>query len=411
MAHLINRRGILGAAGVALASGAAKASPFHARHGRKGAGGGGGGEFTNPSGVSGFTRASVPNALAAITAFNAGTSDIKLAMIGDSNLAGVGAGESGPGSATNIRMHDPARKLRDRLRAAGIAATDDSWWGFGNFDMSYFPLTEPRLTHSTSDPGPPAVGWSFAAPDGPCIGGLGLYANDTTGTATWQCLDTQTHMNIEVECSPGFGILEYSVDGGAFVGTIDLSTGTPGLQTRTVSLGSEGVHSVTFRAQVVNNRVVFFHIDFFNVNVRRVRIWPWIYSGGTLLNLETTPPTDYDAQGAHLAIINNWINDRGGPFPGTVTTTVVNKLKAANCDVLLENPVPTTPADTFAAAGLSLAATLGVPYNDMTWEYSVSGWSNHTPSFGILGDKHSTDAGYEKRTDYTWAVVRQLFGV
>lgn len=368
----------------------------------------GGTEFTNPSGVSGFTRASVANALTAINAFNAGTSDFKLAMIGDSNLAGVGAGEDGPGGALNIRMHDPARKLRDRLRAAGIAATDDSWWGFGNFDMSYFPLTEPRLTHSTSSVGPPAVGWSFAAPDGPDVGGLGLYANDTTGTVTWQCLDSQTHMNIQIEASPGFGILEYSVDGGAYVGTIDLTTGTPGFQTRTVPLGSEGVHSVTFRAQVVNNRVVFFHLDFFNVNVRRVRIWPWIYSGGTLLDIHSTT---YATQGAHLAIINDWINDRGGAFPSAVTTEVVNALKAHNCDVILENPVPTTPVDTFAAAGLALAGTLGVPYNDMTWEYNATTWSSHTPSFGILGDKHSTDAGYEKRTDYTWAVVRQMFGV
>lgn len=410
----MDRRALIKAGGAALLTGTlapeSSAANILLAKGHTGAAG----EFTNPPGTHGFTRARNSNVLAAVAAFNAGTADVKIPIIGDSNTIGVGAGEDGSG--LNIKLHCPVRKLRDKLLASGIAATDDSLWGNANtqdmFGMSY---TEPRFTYTGS-------GWNVAAPDGPVIGGLGFNAGDTTSTWTWQMVDTQTHARISCETSAGFGTLEMTINPGGVVRTIDLN-GAGGRPWFTVDLGGEAVHSITFRASTVGNRVIVFAIDPYNVNVRRVRLWCWAYAGGDLSNIVSIPYASYADEGGHLAIINDLLNDRGTlPFPTSLVTTATNALKANNCDVFLENPYPSVPPGynpAFTSTDFqALAESLNAPLGDHTEAFALgSGIPNPTNAdwsaagYGATPDKHCNNTGYAKITDYRWAAVRQLFGV
>jgi len=372
-------------------------------------------DYLPAPGTTGLSKLKLPKVRAAVEAFNAGRADLIFAVVGDSNTIGVGADEDS-GGGLNIWNHGPVRKIKTKLQALGLQATDDCLFANANTGDTTDLTT---LTHCNPKVTTPTVGSSPWRPSASLysgnVGGVGFLTADTTSVFAFQCSETQDHCIIELPTNGGNGIIGWSIDGTTWH-NIDLGAFPAGITRVDIALGASAAHLFRLRFTTSGNVPGFYSLNFYNSAVRRIRLLLMGYSGGTMANVVST---NFAFQGAHLVNINNTINDRDA---GTDATTYTNELtsiiaqaKAQGADVINENPNPSNDntggvaTANFLSAMQTMVSSLDVPLIDLSSEYpTLTAWENAGFSFN---NKHSNDAGYDYRATREVAVYRELLGV
>jgi lysophospholipase L1-like esterase len=345
----------------------------------------------------------VPNALGrfrrALQATLAGTADTRLAVLGDSTIAGAyGAGVIWAGG----RALSPPAYLASKLSALVPVSEDSS---FGNGGSGGF-VFDPRVTTTTAN-------WTVFTPN--WLGGS-CYRNDTNEASTLSFAFAQAFDTIDVYYlqSTGGASFTIGVDGGAALGaTVSTNGGLSVIKvTRSCPAGSR---TVNINRLAGAGACPIYAVVTSNTARRAVQVYNWGV-GGAKAGDWVDNTNSYNQFGGiatlapHLTIINVGINDAiAGTTSGTFTTqmqTLIDQCQLSG-DVVLTIPTPIGVSNATKAVqdGLyralrNLAATNGCPVVDA---YSLYGTQVAGAAAGFFQQAvdtiHPTAAGYEAVAD------------
>lgn len=382
------------------------------------AGGTGGGAF---QGLTNFDSGHFPNFRLALTNTiidtinNAGGHDTIINCEADS-LTAVLTASSGLAVATNGRVQAPCAILATLFSNAGIPAVMDDWFGDAAAvtHSSSLPAYYPFVTETT--------GWAPITTLGSdVVGGFPEWNTTTTTSLTTVSRTAEDHALIfyVTGTSAAYGTFTYAVDGGSASAPVNADTGTSGIATVAVSLGSPGIHSLAINR--VGAAIGIAGVDFYNSTKSQVRFRNFGISGSTTAvwvattsGFTTGNQINKAAYAAPLTILNigtnDWVNTLGASVTSANITTLVGLIQTnAGSDVLLIVPPPSGAAGTplatqapYVAAIRALGTSLNLPMedwnlHDVNWIQSVA-WG-----FNQSGDQyHPTPQGYVDFADWTF---------
>jgi lysophospholipase L1-like esterase len=368
------------------------------------------------AGSSGFTMANNARILAALAALKAGAADVRVTCLGDSTTWGEGGGTSS--AVTNAVPFSYPAQLASQLRADGLPAAADAFYGSANTTQANQAAADPRVVFV-------GAGWTGNVyglqTNVRSVGGVMVMnvADQTSTIAFTPGLDCDT-ADIWFARATTFGTAAWSVDGGAET-TIN-TTGTPeAIFKSTVSLGAPGPHTIKLRRNNAN-QCFLVGIEAYNSTAKRLR---FLAMGAR--SFQTTdwvnvtrnwqPGLTYYGFGQKLAIINNLINDwNANANPATSMAnlqTMITKLQTAGSDVWLVCPQPCNGAGgaatqaAYKTALQSLAASNGCTFIDMTHDYPTwAAWNGASLAFDAL---HPNGAGYAYMAGRYRALINALY--
>lgn len=219
--------------------------------------------------VLNYNRAQLAGWRAARDAGNA-----KVAFVGDSTFAGIGANPTGADSFTNARAHSMPTQLAALLTAGGLAAESDSFWcDAGNTSIADMEAYNPSID----------VGGNWVRNAGTIsLGGPSLKNGeataDTTSLTFTPIEDVDSFDIYYIKANLSLGTFTVNIDGGATLATVN-SNGTPetiGKVTVGAANGgsvSVGAHDVRVQRNGTGGNIYITAIDAYVAGQAPVRIW------------------------------------------------------------------------------------------------------------------------------------------
>jgi lysophospholipase L1-like esterase len=332
---------------------------------------------------------------AALANVRAGVSNMKIACVGDSVTAGVGA-QNGAGAAAQwvgAKALSWPTYLASMLNAAGTAASIDSVIS-DNSTVQHsgtVPSFDPRVTLGAN--------WTISALNtaggqmmGNSVGSLGAAAAETM---TFTPANAFTDVDIYWYRHTSGGTWTADIGGGVLA---TMASGALGLQKTTITGLSNTTHTLNLIRTVLGN-VYLLGVVCYNTNTKSVNLLNMGWSGARSTTWSPAV-TLYDPMptlgfyAPDLTIICLGINDWGNTLTAATTeaalTTIIAKARETG-DVLLVTPPPSITSFATAANQLvtltairSIASTLGVPLLEVNAQ-----WIDYTTA--NIGVYYNTD--------------------
>ena len=322
-----------------------------------------------------------------------GTSHCRVLCVGDSTMAGWGAGGVGSGSGQYVNAF--TNQAAALMAAAGVNTSTENFFGDRNFTQAGGSVTtfDTRLTLGT--------GWS-AASGTASLGGRLLQASAGAGNLSFAPTTNCDTFEIYYAVNTGFGVFGYAFNGGAQAGTVNTSgTGGVGKSVVTTALGAN-----TLNITPTSGTVSIVGVIAYNSTVKTVQIVN-VGAGGfkTADWIDVTngwsPGNAAPTMGQDLTVIDLTIND---PYNGVSNSTYSANLQTltnlfAGTDVLFMsgNAVNTTAVTSVnqAATVSSMSSTAsgnGMPFVDI---YSILGdWATLNANGNMFDSLHPDTSGY-----------------
>lgn len=302
----------------------------------------------------------------ALAGIEAGTGRAKLMMLGDSTMAGVGAGTGGSGVVGAYTKSIPA-KVASYLTKLGLPSELNGIVGDGNIDYNANPTYDPRValgTGWTRDTAMKALGGNPFAFTG---GVAGAYS--FTPTASFDSFDVYT-----VGFS-GTGTATANIDGGASLGAV-----TPASFqniTKTSFTCAAGTHTINI-VPALNGDLRLHAIDTYLSTAKKVSVISAGYSSASTVEYSLVanpwnPILALPTFAPDLTVLDLTINDARNATSGATYSarmqTMITAIKAAS-DLILVTGLPTVgitsdSADQFQSANLALALGNNLPMIDV----------------------------------------------
>jgi lysophospholipase L1-like esterase len=337
---------------------------------------------------------------AALAGARAGTAPCLIHFYGDSVT--WGSGTSGPYYATSY-----AAKTRAQLVATDPAYAEGVVWALQT------PSNDSRITLGTN--------WSQ--------GGLGIVNNviwsvnpGTSTPLTWTPNYSVDTFKVYYRRAGITGNMDLWSDSGSHT-TVNTNGAEAALST-TISAGTLGTHTLSIQPTTTADRVHVFAIEAYNsaTVASQIRVSrAGVFGAKTGDWLDDTQPYQslkqaFDMVVPDLTVLYLGINDAANSVPSATTianlTTIINRAKGVNSDVLLVNYQPIDiPRQTGQDAALwTLADTLNVSLVDLNhhWEENYTKYSS--PPYSYTAGGHPTDAGATDIGSLFARVIRQLGG-
>lgn len=244
----------------------------------------------------------LPKATLSLAQVRAGIAPMRFALVGDSTVDTA----TGPAGTTIPRNTSMAARLARKLRAAGIPATDDSFFGLSNrSNLGAIVTWEPRLSFSG--------GWSLQQQ--PTLGGNGFFLNSTdTVPLTWTPTLISNQIDIYYLQSPGFGTFTVDV-GGAPLQTIVADQFAQTVAKVTVSTGASAA-AIAWNIKRVSGQVYILGTSTRDTAVPSVEITNCGWSSSSTTSWVPASPNYYSPLNAlkifapHLTALSLGVNDR-----------------------------------------------------------------------------------------------------
>ncbi|MGY3619054.1 SGNH/GDSL hydrolase family protein [Bradyrhizobium sp. USDA 10063] len=358
-----------------------------------------------PTGFYNFTGSNLANWQRASAAQQRGDANAIIGCLGDSTVAGQGA--------ANNELASNAKSLSWPTQLARLIP-HGSWssvWGDNNVSAAAGDLHafDARLDRS---------GWSIdnTRTSGTLCGGF-FHGRPSSVSHSFTPTNPIDTIEVWYARSPGGGRFTIDVDGGSPLAAVDCAGANAFM--KATAICAPGHHTVTLQKTTTDSSDVYLTgLRCFNSAIKEVSVYnlggcrwgsadfvvdryPW----NTLPAIAAIAPNLVIFQ---AGIINDW-DDR---IPlSTVTsnmTTVINALKAVNCDVILMSGAPSEPSvyasyptqAAYVANMKSLAYAANVPFIDI-WGLFGGTWN----SFAMNDPLHPNQSGYALIAGYTSTAV------
>lgn len=332
--------------------------------------------------------------MAARARVETGAGRAKIACVGDSTTAGIGAGTSGT-SGTSARQRSYPTYLAAALNARNsrLNATNTSRFGTnGISDTAY----DSRLSVG--------AGWSqnVAAP-------AGRFWNNSSTANAWAFTPGAAVDTAVAYYAANGGLGSLTVDiGGSVLSTINTAT-SAALGNTSVALGAAASSTINVKRSAGN--CFFLGIDAYNSAVPDTAIWNFGASGAKASDIASNavaydPLPGLVAMAPDLVIlnigINDWDTDSDQAVFATSMAALITAYKAV-ADVIVMVPIPSTVGSASIAtqavyAGLIKAAAYAadVPLISMTERWGSAALA---PTGFMFDGLHATNLGYSDEAD------------
>ena len=358
------------------------------------------GEASLPAGFHNFSSANLANWHAALAAQERGESNAIIGCLGDSTVAGQGA--------TSNELASNAKSLSWPTQLAKLIPSG-SWssvWGDNNVTANAGNLHafDTRLNRS---------GWTveYVKASGTLCGG---FFHDEPTASAHSFTPTNPIDTIEVwyAQSPDSGYFSIGVDGGPPLATV--SCAGPNALLKATAHCTPGLHTINLQRMAdTENYIYLTGLRAYNSAVKEVSVYNlggcrW---GSADFVVKTYPWSTLPAVAAiapnlvifQAGMVNDWNNHVPLPTVTANMTTVIDALKAVNCDVILMSGVPSKATyfpsydaqEAYVTNMKALSYTADVPFIDV-WTLFGGSW-NASAMFDPL---HPNQTGYELIADY-----------
>lgn len=293
-----------------------------------------------------LTPATTTGMRAGFQAMQAGTRNMRVAVMGDSTERGVDETASPYGSQYPLSI---AEQLAILFRSDGIPAGANNWYGISGTNLSDYDLRD----HRFSAGGTAAVGSTIVQ------GGAGLSMSSATATASFTPQQPVSSCDVYTLQFSGFNgaTLAANVDGGAATNIVQNATTT--IRQTTISLGSVGTHTVA--VNWVSGSNALYGIDCQDATRKEITIRQWGISGGTTSSMvdNTGSPhagrlnqlglNSVDLVMGDYGLVNSWRLNRSVANVIIDLTTLFDAIKAAGADfIFVEPPFDSSPTGNAA---------------------------------------------------------------
>jgi hypothetical protein len=249
-----------------------------------------------------------------------GSSNISIALQGDSTVRGVDEGASPYNTQYSVNAM-PVR-LAVKLNALGVNATADNWYGLSGTNFNDYMIRDSRLTS----------GGTAAQGSAAIQGGASMSMSSATATMTYTNVEPCDTAEIYTLDSSSFtgATLSWSVDGGSTTNIVQAGNNT--IRRTVIPLGSVGIHTITI--SWVSGANALYGIECYNSTKKQVRIRNWGISGG---------------------VASDFVNNTGTPTAGRIAqmNAYPPKLLISECG-LINSQRNSTPVATVKASMQSL---------------------------------------------------------
>jgi hypothetical protein len=334
------------------------------------------------------------------------TRNTKLALIGDSTLAGTETG----GTTAQV-LHSVPMQLAAKLAARGINAGANNRFGSASGTFSTLLTMDSRVTSTGA--------WTQGATL--AVGG-NAFACAAAGSMTFTPQTNVTKFDIWWRDGAAGRNFSWAVDAGGAT-TIN-SSGTTQIVKTTVSAGAAGIHALTL-AWVLGS-VTILGIDAYDdtSSRRELSIWNWAIAGATSAQLIDNTDTvtgrlaEITAMAPDLSIIKPMVNDwrTSVAIASSIAsiTTLVTTCQAVGdvilCTPRFDNGVAgnTATQEDYVTALKALAVTMNCPILDSRGYFgsyaigNAAGWYSDTVHGDVGG------AGYGEEAEF---LVRALLTI
>jgi hypothetical protein len=334
---------------------------------------------------------------AALAKVEAGTARAKVLFMGDSTDAGTGAGAAG----VALRSLSVPTKVAAMLRAAGVPAQVNSFWGSNQLQLTAG--YDPRLVRGT--------GWFTSGVGGYSLGGPSWQcASPNTGTLAFTVADNTDSADIYSLQSASSGTFTVNVDGGSTLATIDENGATALIKT-TVTFTRGTSHTLNIQRST-GGTVYMDAVAMFDSTIPAVEIYNAGWAGGLTADIANT--TNAYSSGNAISVvapdltfinclINSWTASGGVPQESIAVAManiqiVITKALVSG-SVVLVGPIPSSTSkntvanqQAYVAALYDLAITNGVAFIDRTRSFIDFATAD---ARGLMADTvHGNSPGY-----------------
>lgn len=333
---------------------------------------------------------------AKLAAVAAGVGRCKVAIVGDSTVAGEGGGSGGGSNLTNAYASAWPARFTSLLQARGISTTHASRFGDGGNQRFGTGLGtyDARVTMGT--------GW---VPDTTLLDTVGGSPIKCTGTGVMAFTPTEQFDTCDIYyvTFPGHGSINANLDGGA--NTLINASQASAIRKTTIT-GTLGAHTVNLTG--VSGTVYLVGIDCYNAASPQVSVWNFGRRGGKTTDFIPATNSAWIASNVFPVIQPDFtiyglgINDSFSSVSPTDTTTAVSTaidLARQTGDIAIVTQLPANVANITldkqegtVAAVRALAVTKNVPMFDL---YARRGSYAASSPLGHYWDwVHQTKQGY-----------------
>lgn len=297
----------------------------------------------------------------------------KVAFVGDSTFAGVGANPTGSDSFTNSRAYSMPAQLAALLSAGGLAAESDSFWADGgNTSIADMEAYNPSID----------IGGNWVRNAGTItLGGPSLKNGEATADTTSMTFTPIAEVDsfdiYYIQANFSLGTFTVNIDGGSTLATVN-SNGTPETISK-VTVGaangdsvSVGPHDVRVQRNGTGGNIYITAIDAYVAGDTPVRIWNmgrrssttalWIAGTAGWSSRNALVAVDPDLTVFSLGI-NDWLT---GVSTATFTSNAQTFIDAIPNDGVLCIPSPSASGSASLAVQAEYRAAiiqLGVDNN------------------------------------------------
>ncbi|MFG1247261.1 GDSL-type esterase/lipase family protein [Xanthobacter flavus] len=345
-----------------------------------------------------FPRGAMAKWQAALAKVVAGSGRAKVLFVGDSTDAGYGSA----GAGTALQSASVPSQLAKRLKALGVPAQDNSFFGTNNLPAAYSAYN-PRLVRGTGWVEAGLSNYSLGAAcwkcDSPNTGSLAFTISDYTDTA-----------DIYYLRGSGTGTFTVNVDGGSTLATVN-TNGAFGLIKQTASFARGANHVLNMQRSAGNSIYIPIAV-MYDSTVAAVEVYNAGWSGALTADIAnvTNPWSSANAVAVVApdltiinCLINSWTLNAGTPQESIAVAmaniqTVITKAKLSG-SALLVGPIPSDVSkntvagqQAYIAALKDLAATNNCAFVDRTLAFIDYTTAN---AAGLMADvAHGNAAGY-----------------
>lgn len=369
------------------------------------------GDFAPIAGLKYWTKAAMPNLIAAKAAMLAGTSDLIVVVGGPGDSTSVSYKSAGNNYQNCHRDGAPAAKMVAGLVAAGMPALYDNLFGdTGNLGGTGFQASD-WDTLVYENPNLSRSGTGFTLGSITTMGG-GIIWNitdaDATSTVSWTVSAESDTFEFTYLRHSSASSYQVSIDGGAYSSAVSMN-GADAVLKATISLGATtgSPRTVTLRKTSGGRMYIFGRWGRHSTN-KKTLLWNWGKSSAQMTNAFGDTSQSYSVgnqfykYGAHVAFINCLINDQASAGDPTASiaafSAIVTLYRANNCDVVAVMPQAfsdnLTVRNTYLAALDAACAgfTPKVPLLDLASTYTnLTAWQG--AGFGTNDSQHLSAAG------------------